>query len=69
MSAEIARKVMRRRRFDNDTLDKVTKLVLWHECPWECNGDSGRKVLCRIGHQLFELLLNMRRADVLAQST
>lgn len=69
VSAEIARKVMRRLRFDNDTLDKVTKLVLWHECPWECNGYSVRKVLCRIGPQLFELLLNMRRADVLAQST
>lgn len=69
VSAEIARKVMRRLRFDNDTLDKVTKLVLWHECPWECNGYSVRRVLCRIGPQLFELLLGMRKADVLAQST
>ena len=69
VSADIARKVMRRLRFDNDTLDKVTKLVLWHECPWECNGYSVRRVLCRIGPQLFELLLGMRKADVLAQST
>lgn len=68
VSADIARKIMKRLRFDNDTLDKVTKLVLWHECPWECNGYSVRKVLCKIGPQLFELLLEMRRADVMAQS-
>ena len=68
-SEEIARRILRRLRFDNDTIAAVTKLVLWHECPWECNGYSVRKVLCRIGPQLFELLLNMRRADVLAQST
>ena len=35
VSAELARKILRRLRFDNDTIRKVTELVSWHECPWE----------------------------------
>ena len=29
--AEIARKVLRRLRFDNETTDLVCKMVLWHD--------------------------------------
>ena len=35
VSAELAGKILRRLRFDNDTIRKVTELVYWHECPWE----------------------------------
>ena len=32
-SEKIARTVLKRLRFDNDTINKVGKLVYWHECP------------------------------------
>ncbi|HIX28304.1 MAG TPA: CCA tRNA nucleotidyltransferase [Candidatus Blautia stercoravium] len=67
-SAELARKILRRLRFDNDTIRKVTELVFWHECPWECTPRSLRRALSKMDAELFPVLLKIRRADVLAQS-
>ena len=68
VSAELARKILRRLRFDNDTIRKVTELVSWHECPWECTPRSLRRALSKMDAELFPVLLKIRRADVLAQS-
>lgn len=68
-SEEIARRILRRLRFDNDTIAAVTKLVLWHECPWECTPCSVRKALNKTGAELFPMLLEIRHADLMAQST
>lgn len=68
VSAELARKILRRLRFDNDTIRKVTELVSWHECPWECTPRSLRRDLSKMDAELFPVLLKIRRADVLAQS-
>ena len=68
VSAELAGKILRRLRFDNDTIRKVTELVYWHECPWECTPKSIRKVLSKMTPELFPVLLKIRRADVMAQS-
>ena len=67
-SEELAKKRLRRLRFDNDTIKKVSMLVRFHECPWECTPKSIRKALSRTDAQLFPLLIEMRRADVMAQS-
>lgn len=68
VSEEISRKILRRLRFDNDTISAVTKLVSWHECPWECTSCSVRKALNKIGADLFPMLLEIRHADLMAQS-
>lgn len=68
-SEEIARRILRRLRFDNDTIAAVTKLILWHECPWECTPCSVRKALNKTGAELFPMLLEIRHADLMAQST
>lgn len=68
VSMEIARKIMKRLRFDNATLAAVSSLVYWHECPWECTRSSVRKALHQIGAERFPMLLEIRRADILAQS-
>lgn len=68
VSAELARKILRRLRFDNDTIRKVTELVSWHECPWECTPRSLRRALSEMDAELFPVLLKIRRSDVLAQS-
>ncbi len=68
VSEEIAQKVLRRLRFDNDTIHKVKTLVYWHECPWDCTPASVRRALHKIQPELFPLLLKLRRADIMAQS-
>ncbi|MDD3279129.1 MAG: CCA tRNA nucleotidyltransferase [Lachnospiraceae bacterium] len=65
---ETARKILRRLRFDNDTIHQVTTLVYWHDCRLEPSMKSARCMLNRIGAELFEKLLLVQRADTLAQS-
>lgn len=68
-SAEIAEQVLRRLKFDNDTIRAVTKLVYYHDCRTTPTQKNVRKALNRIGEELFPLYLEVRRADMLAQST
>lgn len=69
---KIARKVIRRLKFDNQTLRKVTKLVLWHDCrfgnPDEINKKTVRRWVSEIGPELFECLMKVQKADISAQS-
>ena len=67
-SEEIARAVLRRLKFDNDTLRKVTTLVYYHDYRMPVRPASVRRAMHRIGPDLFPLYLEVRRADVLAQS-
>ncbi|MBQ8230715.1 MAG: CCA tRNA nucleotidyltransferase [Lachnospiraceae bacterium] len=70
VSAEIARKILRRLRYDNDTTNTVYKLVLYHdsiggEDPTRC---MVRRAMNKIGEDIFPMLFAVRRADILAQS-
>lgn len=69
VSAEIADKVMKRLRFDNDTRQKVVKLVKYHDLKVELTPRSVRRAIVKLGEELFPLLLEVKRADFLAQST
>lgn len=67
---EIAREVLVRLKFDNDTIKRVGRLVLWHdygmgELP---SLKSFRKSLSKMGADLFEDYVHIKRADTLAQS-
>lgn len=68
VSRDMARSILRILRFDNDTIRKVTELVYWHECPWDCTKKGVRKTLSKITPELFPALLEIRYADVMAQS-
>lgn len=68
-SEEYAKKILRGLKFDNDTLHKVTKLTYWHDHKIHPNPKSVRRALSEIGEELFLLLLEVKKADVLAQST
>lgn len=67
-SEEIAKTVLRRLKFDNDTIRKVTKLVCYHDYRMPVTPKHVRRAMNRIGEDLFPLYLEVRRADVLAQS-
>ena len=68
VGAEMTRKILRRLKFDNDTIDKVTKLVLYHDQEIVAAPAGVRRAVNRIGEDIFPLLFAVRRADVSAQS-
>ena len=67
-SEEIARSVMRRLKFDNDTVKKVTRLVRFHDYRIVATPRNVRRAMNRIGVELFPLYLAVLLADVKAKS-
>lgn len=67
-SESIAKNVLRRLKFDNDTLHKVCKLVYHHDYRIPAEAVNVRKAMNKIGEDLFPYYMEVRRADVLAQS-
>ena len=67
---EMARKILRRLRFDNDTVAVVTRLVRYHEYGNDVIPDLRivRRAVNKIGEDIFPLLFPVKRADILAQS-
>jgi len=65
---EMARQILRRLRFDNDTIGKVCKLVKYHDRKLSLKPEKLRKAIVGIGPELFPLLLEVKEADMLAQS-
>lgn len=68
LGEEMARKILRRLRFDNDTISKVCKLVKFHDQKLSLRPTKLRKAIVKIGPELFPLLLEVKEADMLAQS-
>ncbi|RGU91741.1 CCA tRNA nucleotidyltransferase [Clostridium sp. AF15-17LB] len=67
-SENIARNVLRRLKFDNDTLHKVTKLVYYHDYRMPAKARNVRRAMNVISEELFPYYMEVRKADVLAQS-
>lgn len=68
ISRDMADRIMHRLKFDNDTLNKVTRLVLWHDYKPELTEASVRRGIHKIGEDIFPYLFDIQRADILAQS-
>lgn len=66
---EIVKKVLRRLKFDNDTIHKVTQIVLYHDCDVELTPRGVRRAIAIVGADIFPSLFLIKRADILAQST
>ena len=69
VSEEIARRVMRRLKFDNETVKTVARLVCYHDYRVEATPKNVRRAMNRIGVELFPYYLAVRMADAKAQST
>jgi tRNA nucleotidyltransferase (CCA-adding enzyme) len=67
---KMTRDILRRLRYDNDTINKVCKLVLYHDYGNSVEPDMRlvRRAIHRVGEEMFPLLFPVKRADVLAQS-
>ena len=68
VSEELAREIMHRLKFDNDTLRKVARLVWYHDYRMPAGEKYVRRAVNRIGEELFPYYLKVRRADAAAQS-
>lgn len=68
ISAKMAEEVLRRLKFDNDTISQVKKLVFYHDLRPALTASSVRRAANQIGAELFPMYLKVRRADTLAQN-
>lgn len=64
----MAKAILRRLKFDNDTLNKVTKLVQFHDYRIPAEPKRVRRAMNKMGEELFPYYLEAREADRLAQS-
>lgn len=65
---KVVKKILKRLKFDNDTLKKVTKLVRYHDYRIPAQMKSVRRAMNMIGEELFPFYLEVRMADTMAQS-
>ncbi len=68
VGADLTKSIMKRLKFDNDTLNKVVILVKHHDERIGADPVAVRKEMNRIGEDMFGAYLQVRRADTLAQS-
>lgn len=70
VSEEMTRVILRRLRFDNDTVFMVSRLVRYHDYGNNVEPDMRivRRAVNKIGEDVFPLLFEVKRADILAQS-
>ncbi|MGN0495950.1 MAG: CCA tRNA nucleotidyltransferase [Lachnospiraceae bacterium] len=67
---KMAGNILRRLKFDNDTMNRVKRLVYWHDYGMGQipSLKSFRKALSKMGEDLFEEYVDIKRADILGQS-
>lgn len=68
---ELARRILTRLKFDNATIDRVKRLVYWHDYAMGAliKLRTFRRGLSKMGADLFEDYICLKRADILGQST
>jgi tRNA nucleotidyltransferase (CCA-adding enzyme) len=62
------RQILKRLKFDNDTLNKVCLLIKYHDIDIQSSKRAVRRAINRVGEENFIDLLKVKRADILAQS-
>ncbi|MDE7224685.1 MAG: CCA tRNA nucleotidyltransferase, partial [Acetatifactor sp.] len=70
VSAKMAEQILRRLKFDNDTIATVCRLVEFHDYGNSVKPDPAavRRAMNRIGEDIFPKFLMVKRADIMAQS-
>lgn len=68
VGAEMAVEILRRLKFDNDTIGKVKRFVRYHDERPEVEERIVRRAIVRMGIECFPDIFAIKRADVLAQS-
>ncbi len=63
-----AKNILRRLKFDNDTIDAVVHLIRWHDYRFVLTPAGMRKAASKIGKEYMELLFEVNRADTSAKN-
>ena len=66
--AKMAKEILRRLKYDNDTINHVCLFVRYHDDRPALSATSVRRMMSRIGEENMEGLLAVKRADTLGQS-
>lgn len=66
--SQMAKKILRRLKFDNATTDRVCKLVQCHDDRPPIDERAIRRAINRNGLEQYPALFSVKRADILAQS-
>lgn len=71
-SAKLAKNILQRLKFDNDTLRRVCRLVEYHDWSIDLKDNlrisTVRRLIAEIGEEAFPDMFEVNRADLLAQS-
>ncbi|MDD3173387.1 MAG: CCA tRNA nucleotidyltransferase [Herbinix sp.] len=63
-----AKNILKRLKFDNDTLDAVVHLIRWHDYRFVLTPAGMRKAASKIGKEYMQLLFEVNRADTSAKN-
>jgi len=66
--ANTAKNIMKRLKFDNDTLEAVEHLIRWHDYRFVLTPAGLRKAASKIGKDYMQLLFEVNRADTSAKN-
>ena len=67
LGATKAKEILKRLKWDNDTIDRVTRLIRYHDDRPPLSEKNVRRAMNRVGLEQFPGLFEVKRADVLAQ--
>lgn len=66
--ALMAEEILKRLKYDNATIDQVTRMIKYHDDRPRLSKRTVRRAMNRIGTEFLPMLFEVKRADVLAQS-
>ena len=65
---KMAKAILRRLKFDNETIRQVATLIRWHDCRMAPEKPVIRRILNKLGPELFGKLMIVQEADTMAKS-
>lgn len=68
ISADMALSILKRLKFDNNTINKVVILIKYHDITIRNSHKCIRRILKKIGHELFYDYLLVKKADIMSQN-
>lgn len=68
LGEKMAETILKRLKFDNDTITKVKKYVKYHDYNIEPQAKTVRRAVNKIGEEYFEQILEIKYADMMSQS-
>lgn len=65
---EITKDILKRLKFDNETIYKVASMVKYHDYKPRLTPSGVRRAMAKVGEDIFPCLFPVRKADIYAQS-